>query len=115
MARYLWNGTAFVDKDGNPAVDPSAPYVPVRPMIMAPMPEYQSPIDGRVISSRMERKDDLERNNCREWDTADSPTGGKFRNERFAKKFGGTVAEEFRDHPVNAEWRDQHKHKQSAA
>ena len=109
MATYRWNGNRFVDKDGNPMVDPSVPFVPVIPQFMKPMPEYRSPVDGRLISSRQERKDDLDRNNCREWEKSDSPTGGKFRNERMAKKYGGVVAEEYRDHPVNVEWRDKQK------
>jgi len=71
-------------------------YTPSSPMIMKPMPEYQSPVDNRVINSRQERKDDLKRNNCVEWEPSMSPTQGKFRNERFAKKRGLTVAEEYR-------------------
>ena len=80
----------------------------VPPQIMKAMPEYRSPVDGRIINSRAERRDDLERNNCREWDAADSPTKGKFRNERFARKVGAKVAEEYRDHPVNVEYRETH-------
>lgn len=84
-------------------VDPSAPYERVVPQIMADIPEYRSPIDGTLITSRPQRKYDLEKNNCREWDAADSPTGGKFRNKRMADKWGGTVAEEYRDHPLNTQ------------
>lgn len=75
----------------------------IRPVqIMADIPAYRSPVDGRVIHSRSMRRDDLARNNCREWEPSDSPTGGKFRNARFAAKVpGAQVAEEFRDLSMN--------------
>lgn len=88
-------------------VDPNAPYVPAVPQIMRDIPEYRSPIDGRIINSRPERRDDLERHNCREWDPADSPTGGKLKNERFATKHGLKISEEFRDLPMNVEFREK--------
>jgi hypothetical protein len=66
------------------------------PIIMKPMPTYRSPIDGRVINSRQERKDDLKRHNCVEYEPSMSPTKGKFRNEHFCKKHGFQVSEEFR-------------------
>lgn len=71
------------------------------PHIMPDIPEYRSPIDGRLIGSRSTRRDDLERNNCREWDPADSPTKGQFHNARFAAKWGVPLAEEARDLPQN--------------
>lgn len=99
MARYVWNGTEFVDDDGNPLVDRNAPYVPVTPMIIGDIPEYRSPIDGTLIGSRSQRRYDLERHGCREWEKSDSPTQGKFRNARFAAKWGVEVSEEYRDLP----------------
>lgn len=106
MAKYLWNGKAFVDGEGNPMVDPSAPYVPAIPQIMRDIPEYRSPVDGALISSRSTRRYDLEKNNCRDWEPSDSPTGGKFRNERFARKIpGAVVAEEYRDLEMNQRFR----------
>lgn len=88
-------------------VDRSAPYVRVVPQVMRDIAEYRSPIDGTAITSRSARRYDLEKNNCREWDAADSPTGGKFRNERFATKHGHKVSEEFRDTPMNVEFREK--------
>ncbi len=38
------------------------------PMIMRDTPEYASPIDGRMITSRSHRREDLLRNNCIEMD-----------------------------------------------
>lgn len=101
MATYKWNGTEFVDRDGNPMVDRAAPFVPSVPQVMRDIPEYRSPIDGSMITSRSHRRYDLEKNNCREWEPSDSPTQGKLRNARFARKIGQQVADEYRDHPLN--------------
>lgn len=116
MARYIWNGTEFVDRDGNPLVDRNAPYVRVVPQVISDIPEYASPVTGQMITSRSERRDDLARHGAREWDPADSPTKGKFRNERFARKVpGAAVAEEFRDLPMNQEFRANPHAKGAAA
>lgn len=82
-------------------VDRAAPYVPAMPQIIADIPDYRSPITGEMITSRSQRRYDLEKHNCREWEPSDSPTKGKLRNARFAKKLGKSVDEEFRDHPLN--------------
>jgi len=66
------------------------------PMVMSDIPDYQSPIDGRVIGSRSERREDLKRNNCVEYEPSMSPTKGKFKNAAFCKKHGLEVSEEFR-------------------
>ncbi len=66
------------------------------PMIISDIPEYASPIDGRMITSRSERRDDLKRNNCVEYEPSMSPTKGKYRNKAFCEKRGLTVSEEFR-------------------
>lgn len=68
------------------------------PTIISDIPEYRSPIDGRVISSRSERRDDLKRNNCVEYEPSMSPTKGKFRNKAFCEKRGLKVSDEFRDY-----------------
>jgi hypothetical protein len=90
------NGRWVDKKTGEPLNAPGKPFTPSMPMIMKPMPTYQSPIDGRPINSRQERIDDLKRNNCVEWEPSMSPTKGKFRNKRFAKKRGLTIAEEYK-------------------
>ena len=70
------------------------------PMVVGDIPEYRSPIDGRMITSRSERREDLKRNNCVEaGDTALSLTKGKrdaFRNPRFAKKHNLQLSESAR-------------------
>ncbi len=95
MARYLWKGDGFYDRQ-------TGEKMPVRkgalcaPTVLSDIPEYRSPIDGRVIGSRSERRDDLKRNNCVDARDFPSPTKGKFRNEDFCKRRGLSVSEEFR-------------------
>lgn len=38
------------------------------PAVRADLPPYESPIDGRMIEGRAARREDLKRNNCREWE-----------------------------------------------
>lgn len=69
------------------------------PMVMRDIPHYHSPIDGRLITSRSERREDLKRNNCVEVDPSNTLTKGRtdvFKNKRFAKKHGLTLAEQYR-------------------
>lgn len=97
MAVYVFRDGIFVNKrTGEPLNKNPAEFTPSMPMIMKPMPEYRSPVDGRVINSRQERRDDLKRNNCVEFEPSLSPTKGKFKNKRFAEKRGLTIAEEHR-------------------
>jgi hypothetical protein len=94
MTRYFWRNGRFEDSDGNPMPLPDGPIA--TPYVISDIPDYHSPIDGRLISGRAERRYDLESNNCVPYEPSMSPTQGKFRNKRFAKKWGMEVAEEFR-------------------
>lgn len=95
--RYVWRNGQFVHrKTGEPMQKPYAGKV-VAPIVMPDIPEYRSPIDGRMISSRSERIEDLKRNGCVEaGDAGMSPTKGRIKNKAFAAKRGLTVSEEFR-------------------
>ncbi|MCZ7488533.1 hypothetical protein [Rhizobium rhizogenes] len=98
MPIYVSRNGQMVDKaTGEPmlTLEQRAKPVPV-PMIISDIPEYRSPIDGRVITSRSERRDDLKRNGCVEYEPSMSPTKGKIRNKAFAAKRGLQVSEEFR-------------------
>lgn len=44
------------------------------PMGIVDIPAYQSPIDGKWIDSRAKRREDLKKNNCREWEGMESET-----------------------------------------
>ncbi|WP_152979933.1 hypothetical protein [Mesorhizobium sp. 1M-11] len=95
MTRYVFRDGRFRDRDtGAPMDIPTGPLA--KPGIARPMPEYASPIDGRVISTRHERREDMKRNNCVEAGDMPSPTGGKIRNKAFAAKRGLTVSEDYR-------------------
>lgn len=94
MPRYVWKGDGFYDRDGNPMDKPFEGQI-CMPTIQSDIPEYRSPIDGRPITSRSHRREDLARNNC--VDARDLPSmGGKFRNPRFTAKHNLPLAEEFR-------------------
>ncbi len=69
--------------------------IPV-PYVLSDIEAYRSPVDGRVVNSRSDRRDDLKRNGCVEYEPSMSPTKGKIRNKAFAAKRGLTVSEEFR-------------------
>lgn len=89
------NGQWVCKSSGLPMqVDRSKP-LPL-PYVISDIPEYTSPIDGRLIGSRSERREDLKRNNCIDARELPSPTGGKIRNKAFAAKRGLQVSEEFR-------------------
>tara|TARA_R110000868_G_scaffold50131_1_gene160566 strand:+ start:133 stop:585 length:453 start_codon:yes stop_codon:yes gene_type:complete len=62
------------------------------PMVMRDIPEYQSPIDDRWITSRSWRREDLRRNDCIEADPPKRKRG--VTNARFAKKRGLALCEE---------------------
>jgi hypothetical protein len=40
----------------------------VAPAVFGDLPEYDSPIDGRIVSGRKARREDLKRNRCRPWE-----------------------------------------------
>lgn len=67
------------------------------PQIIRDIPDYRSPVDGRVISSRSERREDLKRNNCVDARELPSISTGGFKNKRFAKKYGLELGEAYRD------------------
>ncbi len=101
MAResYVWRDGKLVEKRSGAVLKAPSSAPLAMPMVMRDTPEYCSPIDGRLISSRSERREDLKRNGCIEWDASASPTRGKpeFKNPRFAKKWGLPLGEANRD------------------
>ena len=38
------------------------------PIIIADLPDYESPIDGHIISGRVARRNDMARTGCRPWE-----------------------------------------------
>lgn len=89
MATFVYDPASdrMVDKEtGEPMV--SGEWEPVVPRVFGDLPGYQSPIDGKWVEGRRARRYDLESNNCVPAADLPSPTGGKFKNPRFAKKHG---------------------------
>jgi hypothetical protein len=91
MAVYRYDPATdrMVDKaTGEPMV--TGPYRPVAPMHIPDIPAYLSPVDGKYVSGRRAKADDLARTGC--VDAAELPrkTDGKFRNREFAAKRGLT-------------------------
>ena len=91
MAVYRYDPATdrMVDKDtGEPMV--SGPYRPVTPMHIPDIQPYLSPVDGKYVSGRRAKADDLARNNCIDANEMKRPEYGKFRNKKFAEKRGLT-------------------------
>jgi hypothetical protein len=95
--RYFWKGDGFYTRDGQPMDKPFAGKV-CMPSVVSDIPEYRSPIDGKVISSRSTRRDDLKRSGCVEYEPSLSPLKGKkvFKNKHFAAKRGLEVDREYK-------------------
>ncbi len=94
MPRYVRRDGAWRDPHTNePMPIPERDGV-CAPRVMSDIPEYRSPIDGKLITSRSQRRYDLESNNCVE---ADPPKRKKgYRNKRFAERRGLPLNEEAR-------------------
>lgn len=55
------------------------------PYIAGDIPEYVSPVTGKLVDGRAARKEDLKRSGCRELDP--SEWSGKFKSEKKARKY----------------------------
>lgn len=78
--RYVWRGGHFVDpRTDEPMHIPDGPVA--APQLMRDIPEYRSPIDGALITSRSQRREDLRANGCIE---VEPPKERVFRSKRFA-------------------------------
>lgn len=56
------------------------------PGVIADIPSYTSPIDGRWIDGRKARREDLKRNRCREWEGLDQEKQEAERQKSYAEK-----------------------------
>lgn len=96
MAVYVWSERGFVDKSTGEAM-----HIPERDGVCCPRVEsdiepYRSPIDGRLITSRSQQREDLAKNGC----VLAPPSkrkGGGYNNPSFAVKRGLPLSEEARD------------------
>ncbi|MBM1556674.1 hypothetical protein JQV19_08440 [Sulfitobacter mediterraneus] len=92
MAVYVYDKVrdCMVDKaTGLPMLNQAERAGPLAtPRTFSDTPGYQSPIDGKWVEGRRARKYDMESNNCVDANDLPSPSGGKLKNARFAKKHG---------------------------
>lgn len=79
---YVWKDGAFRDKRTGKPMQVRNPNAICAPMVMSDIPEYRSPINGQLISSRSTQREDLKRNDC----YLAEPAKKGFKNKRFAKK-----------------------------
>lgn len=80
---YVWRNGQFVEKRSGDVLRTRSDRI-CMPYVMRDIAEYASPIDGRPITSRSHRREDLLRNGCIEVEPRKKPRGLK--NSRFAKK-----------------------------
>ena len=50
------------------AVEVTADSPPLTPYVMRDLPAYRSPIDGRTVAGRAQRREDLKRSHSRPWE-----------------------------------------------
>lgn len=93
--RYVYRDGTFRDPRTNEPMPLPERGGPCCPMVMSDIPPYESPIDGRMITSRSARRYDLESNGCRESDPPKKKRG--FINPKFALKRGLPLNEEARE------------------
>ncbi|HEY1035006.1 MAG TPA: hypothetical protein VGE09_08495 [Pseudoxanthomonas sp.] len=71
MSRYRWTGDKFVDGDGRVM---KAPDRVCAPMVVKDV-TYKSPLSGKEITSRSQRREEMKRHNVREVDPGEfTPT-----------------------------------------
>ena len=86
MSRYVWDSKTYTFRDrktGEP-MEVRDPNAICAPMVISDTPEYRSPIDGRLITSRSHRREYLKRNDCVEVGPPKRPR--RFKNEAYARK-----------------------------
>jgi hypothetical protein len=98
MTTYIWSNNQLVDKDTGAALVLPTTFVPMLPMVVSDLEPYESPMTGKIITSKSEQREDLAKSGCRLLDPSESPTKGKVRNAKFAAKRGFQVSDEFKDY-----------------
>lgn len=89
MPTYIYDKAQgrMVDKKTGAPMN-AGEWKPQAPATFGDYPGYQSPVTGEWIDGRRARKYDMEKHNCVDANDFGSPTGGKLKNEKFAKKRG---------------------------
>ena len=94
MKRYVWRDGHFRDPVTNEPMPVPERNGPCTPMLQSDIPDYRSPIDGRLITSRSHRRYDLESNGCV---PAEPRKNRGYNNPTFALKRGLKLNEEARE------------------
>lgn len=98
MTRYVYRDGDWRDSEGCPMPVPDRIAIP---MVQSDIEPYASPVDGRMITSRTQRRDDLARNGCVPYEPMGNMPKG-LKNVKFAKKHG-------LEHMLTEETRDANK------
>ena len=87
MAAYVWKNGRWREKTSGEPMRLSAHETVVAPIVQSYIADYRSPIDGRLITSRSQRREDLRRNGCVEVEPRPKHKRG-YRNPSFAVRRG---------------------------
>ena len=103
MTRYIWDSAVrnFVNPETGEQMEYPEGDGVCAPRVKSDIEPYKSPIDGRLITSASERRDDLKRNNCVPYEPIGNAPKG-LTNPKFAKKYNAM-------HLLTEEARDRHK------
>lgn len=89
MTAYVMRDGALVEKRTGALL--TVPDRVCAPMVIGDIPEYRSPINGALIGSRSQQREDLKRNDCV---LAEPRKARGYRNPSFARKRGLKLAED---------------------
>jgi len=87
MTRYRWDGDRFVDRDGLPMAVTERDFVPM-PYVVRDV-SYKSPLSGKEITSRSQRREEMKVHQVREVDPSERK--GKdiyYHNKKYAESAG---------------------------
>lgn len=89
--------TSYIVRNGVREIDPR-PYDPKAPITSVPyvigdIPDYVSPASGKVISGRVQRREDLARTGCVPYERGPNSPAPGYRNPSFALKRGLPLTE----------------------
>jgi hypothetical protein len=93
MTSYVWRNGRWREKASGEPMQLSAPATVAAPIVQSDIAEYRSPIDGQLITSRSQRREDLRRHGCVEAEPRPTHKRG-YRNPRFATKRGLPLRED---------------------
>lgn len=85
LTRYRWDGERFVDREGNLMPVPQRAYVP-SPYVVSDV-TYKSPLSGKEITSRSQRREEMKVHGVREVDPSEfRPT---YNTKKWAERMKG--------------------------